>query len=158
VSKLVIYRGLPGCGKTYDATCTITDLPRGTAARSNRDDIRARMFHTVYEPSVDRSFEDLVTEAQHATIRTLLTRGVDVFCDDANLYSDHVARLMRLAIDCDAEWWVRDMTHVPLEVCIEQDARRPWACVGREVITLMFEKHSVEGWAPMPVPDPSWGA
>jgi tRNA uridine 5-carbamoylmethylation protein Kti12 len=126
--------------------------------RSNRDDYRAMMFDYGYRGAPLRPLEDLVTIAQHTAIRGLLRAGVDVICDDPNLYESIVIALAVLAESVDATWRIQDFTHVPLETCIARDRSRAIGgrgndYVGHDVITAMYAKHSPGGWAPMPVPD-----
>ena len=152
MANLIIYRGLPGCGKTASALEEIRCHPRGTMCKISRDDHRRHVFATHYRPESD-DFEDLVTVLQFAAIRAALNQGVDVLCDDTNLYPEHTARLMHLALDCGAKWYIRDLTHVPLEVCTERDALRPLEYrVGAKTIRAMYDRHCVDGWAPMPIP------
>lgn len=161
MTTLVICRGLPGSGKTTYARAVIDDNPRGEAARVNRDDIRWRVFNTECLAGT-RDFEDVVTHLQHGMIRALLATGVTVVCDDTNLYPEHTAALMRLAVEAGVVWMIRDFTHIPLKTCIARDRTRLFSAQSREyvgpvIITAMHTKHSVEGWAPMPVPDLTLG-
>lgn len=137
----MIYRGLPGSGKTTFARAELTRRPLGTVMRVNRDDYRRMALGNRYrvpQPGV----EELVTTAQHAAIHALLLRGVDVICDDTNLYLDHVRALTNLAIRAGAAWRIQDFTGVPLEVCIARDATRPAEeRVGEEVIQRMYDRH-----------------
>jgi tRNA uridine 5-carbamoylmethylation protein Kti12 len=157
---LVIYRGLPGSGKTVRAKAEVVQHPRGAVARVNRDDIRQRVFATEYLPGTG-AFEGLVTVAQHAQITALLHEGVTVICDDTNLYPEHIAALMRVAVAAGCGWEIRDFTHVPVSTCIARDRTRLLSphggYVGEEIIRRMYDKHSVDGWAPMPVPDLTLG-
>lgn len=156
MAELVVCRGLPGCGKTTHAKAEIVRRPRGSVCRINRDDYRRYVFNTTYrrfEGEEIDPLEDLITVLQHAAIRTALTAGIDVICDDTNLYSEHVVCLMRLAVECGAGWRIQDFTHVPLETCIDRDALRFEAGhVGEAVIRAMYDWHSPNGWAPMPIP------
>lgn len=161
MTTLVICRGLPGSGKTTYAESVVVDSPRGTVARVNRDDIRWRVFNTEYFTNSD-DFEDVVTHLQHTMITTLLGAGATVVCDDTNLYPERTAALMRLADAAGVMWVIRDFTHIPLETCIARDRTRLLSSRSREyvgslAITDMHAEHCVNGWAPMPVPDPSLG-
>jgi predicted kinase len=153
-AELFIYRGLPGSGKTFHACAEVQAHPRGTLARINRDDFRRHVFLTHYQPD-SNDFEDLVTALQHGAIRIALNHGTSVLVDDINLIPEHTARLMRLAIDCDAKWWIRDFTHIPLSQCIDQDRMRPLSeRVGAKIIRALHDEHSFNGWAPLPIPSP----
>jgi hypothetical protein len=140
----------------------ISDYPRGTVARVNRDDIRRRVFATEYLPD-SREFEDVITRVQHLMVGALLVDGVTVICDDTNLYPEHTAALMRVAVAAGVKWQVRDFTGIPLSTCLARDHSRLLSThsgdyVGPLIITAMHDKHSVHGWGPMPVPDLNMGA
>lgn len=152
MATLTICRGLPGSGKTHHAVTEILARPRGALARSSRDAHRRHVFATWYQPDSD-AFEDLVSVLQHAQIRTALRAGCDVICDDTNLYPEHCQALMRVANECGCPYEILDFTAVPLATCIERDAARDLdQRVGAKIIREMHAKHSVDGWAPMPVP------
>jgi tRNA uridine 5-carbamoylmethylation protein Kti12 len=161
VTELVICRGLPGSGKTSwtrDQLTTVAEQGRrGRVVRTNRDDYRAMMFDYGYRGAPLRPLEDLVTIAQHTAIRGLLRAGVDVICDDTNLYESIVISLAYLAEAVEATWRIQDFTHVPVETCILRDRARALGVaggfVGEQIIQRMYTKHSPGGWAPMPVPD-----
>lgn len=150
MNELLIYRGLPGSGKTTEALAVIAARPRGSIARVNRDDLCRHAFDTTYQPN-DQLFEDQVTALQHSMIRTLLRRGITVICDDTNLHTEHVIKLTWQAQDCMTPWSVYDLTNVSLELCIERDASRPPGHrVGAAVIRAMWKRH-IEG-QPYPLP------
>lgn len=166
MATLTITRGLPGSGKTSwtrdQLTTVAEDGRRGRLVRSSRDDYRAMMFDYGYRGAPLRPLEDLVTIAQHTPIRGLLRAGVDVICDDTNLYESVVVGLAVLAESVDATWRIQDFTHVPVATCIARDRSRAIGgrgneYVGHDVITAMYTKHSPGGWAPMPVPSYLWG-
>lgn len=126
---LEILRGLPASGKTTYAVQRLDDArfrtPRGSLARVNRDDLRGRVFGTIYQSGPGSSeFEGLVTTVQHAMISTLLRAGTDVICDDTNLDPLYVEALTALAVECGATWRVHDLRWVPLAECIGRDAGR----------------------------------
>jgi tRNA uridine 5-carbamoylmethylation protein Kti12 len=140
---LVIFRGLPGSGKTQQAReilhRAVAVGRRGTIMRINRDDFRAMALDAAYRKP-EGPTEDAVTVATHAAIRALLTAGIDVICDDTNLHADHVAVLVRLAVDTGAHYEIRDLTRtVTLDVCLRRDALRARP-VGERVIRAMHER------------------
>lgn len=150
---LIICRGLPGSGKTTYAEGLLAVWERGTLARVNRDDLRRCVFATGHL-SDQQDFEDVVTAIQHGMMRAVLSRGVNVICDDTNLRTLYVDRLTDLARECNAGWSIHDMTRVPLEVCIERDAARPpERRVGAEKIRALWEKHIALTYDPLPVPE-----
>jgi tRNA uridine 5-carbamoylmethylation protein Kti12 len=161
VTELVICRGLPGSGKTTFARQQLVDAAaagqRGSVVRSNRDDYWAMMFDLGCRDTPTEEIDHVVTIAQHTAIRGLLRAGVDVICDDTNLYESIVISLVVLAEAVDATWRIQDFTHVPVEVCILRDRARAFGVaggfVGEQIIQRMYTKHSPGGWAPMPVPE-----
>jgi tRNA uridine 5-carbamoylmethylation protein Kti12 len=155
VSVLEICRGLPGSGKTHYALGVLARWPRGSIARVSRDTIRGQVFYTRYEPE-SQEFEDSVTALQHEMIADLLRRGINVICDDTNLYDEHLKGLVNVARTVDAGWAIRsEFTTVPLTTCIHRDwMRPPGQRVGAKTITAMFEKHLADHYpAPLPLPE-----
>jgi tRNA uridine 5-carbamoylmethylation protein Kti12 len=154
VSVLEICRGLPGSGKTTYALTRQAEWPRGQIARVNRDMLRGGLFNTRYEPDSD-DFEYLITSLQHSLIWRLLSQGVQVICDDTNLYDEHLLGLVAIARSAAAGWTIQDFTTVPLPACIRRDATRPpGKQVGAKIITAMFDKHLADHYpAPLPTPE-----
>jgi predicted kinase len=118
-NKLVITRGIPGCGKSTWAAQWVAEDPEHRA-EANRDHLRA-MMHRGWG---GHDTEQLVTVSQHAMIEQLLRRGVSVVCSDTNLPQRHARDLATIAMRAGAGFDVMDMTHVPLETCLERNARR----------------------------------
>lgn len=130
MATLTLTRGLPGSGKTTWARTQ-------PGFRINRDDIRAMLRPTW--PHGDSSFEKACTIVQHKAIEGLLREDFDVINDDTNLYTVYFTKLLRIAIDCEANIIIKDFTHVPIEVCIERDAARAKP-VGEKVIRKMWDR------------------
>jgi predicted kinase len=95
--------------------------------------------------------EEQVTVVTHSAIRELLLAGRDVIVDDTNLAPRSVQELRRLALLAGAEFAVVDLTGVPMQVCIERDARRA-ATVGEEVIRDMHSLYLAGKPHPLPQP------
>lgn len=112
-ATLVIYRGLPGSGKSTTAKEWVSNNP-GRRARVNRDSLRA-MMHDGYRTKVT---EEQVTAAQYAMIEALLSRGTSVACDDTNLRDDVVETMRDIASRSGAEVEIVDRRNVPLELCL----------------------------------------
>ena len=148
MTTLHLYRGLPGAGKTTRAVGDVAAATRQgrRVARVNRDVLRDMAHAGCWDPDLT---EAAVTVAQHAAIRALLASGWDVVCDDTNLKPDVFDALVTLAAGVGADVNVIDMRHVPVEVCVAQDAGRPatWpaVCSGARVtaavIRGMAERH-----------------
>lgn len=152
MSKLVITRGLPASGKTTWAKDWVAKNVHGRT-RVNRDDLRAMIHNGEYVKGVT---EQTILKARDVLIASFLRRGLDVVCDDTNLPSGTVRDLMKIAASTGAEVEIVDMTDVPLETCIERDAKRydganPRACVGEQVIRDMDARY-LHGKLPLPVP------
>jgi predicted kinase len=120
VAKLVVTRGLPGCGKTTWALAWVAE-DRSGRARVNRDDLRAMIDGGAWAAGVT---EEKVARARDAVIGDLLRDGVDVVCDDTNLAARTVRELVTVAGRNGADVEVKDMTGVPLETCLARDAAR----------------------------------
>ncbi len=131
--QLMIYRGLPGSGKTYHALREIwAHKDCGVmVARVNRDDIRTQngLLHG--------ENEDFVTSIHRAQISAALNQGLWTICDDTNLNPRFTKSLAELAVSCGAEVVYDDsFLDVPVEECIRRDKNRPDS-VGEVVINRM---------------------
>ncbi len=140
MAKMFITKGVPGCGKSTKAKEMIAN--DGNLIRVNRDDIRLSI-HGGLPWSGKR--EKVVVLMQYAMIRAALEKGVNVIVDDTNLHPGTMQKLKDLATECKAKWEIIDLTNVPIEVCIERDAKRKGrAYVGHDVIRE-FSSKSVLG-------------
>ncbi len=146
--RLFITRGLPGSGKSTVARDMLTEhLTHLIETKSqalnltlvSRDDFR-RMFHGRRLGWARQ--EQLVTDAQDATIVALLLAKTDVFVHDTNLPDSAVARFDRIARAASARLEVIDLRDVPMAECIRRDAARTGAQrVGEAVIRKQFAEH-----------------
>lgn len=148
MSRLYITRGLPGCGKTYEASAWVAEDP-GSRARINRDDLRAMVHGGLHIKGVT---ESRIIAVRDAAISALLRRGVDVVCDDTNLPQRTVRDLGRLAKRAGADLKVWDLTDRPLDECIGRDALRERP-VGELVIREMHTKYLRGRTFPLPMPE-----
>jgi tRNA uridine 5-carbamoylmethylation protein Kti12 len=143
--KLIIMRGLPGCGKTTLARAWVEEDTLGRF-RINRDDTRDMGHGRRLGTSTQ---EHKVTVATHAAVYALLADGCDVMCDDTNLTLQAVAGLYNQAVATDSEFEIWDMTSVPVDVCVQRDKLREGAdCVGEDVIRDMNARH-LDGQPPL---------
>lgn len=151
--KLIITRGLPASGKTKAAREWVND-EETTHARVNRDSLRQMLHNGVYK---GRDTERQVTAVRDAAIVALLDLGINVVNDDTNLPQPVARDLARLGRQHGAEIEVWDLTDVPLEQCLLNDARdetyhgyRP--AVGADVIQGMYDRFLAGATYPLPLP------
>lgn len=148
--KLIITRGLPGCGKSTKARAWVS-VDRANRSRVNRDDLREMMDEGVFVKGVT---EGRILAARDALIRGLLRKGQDVVCDDTNLPQRTARDLMRIAKQMGADFEVWDMTFVDLDTCLVRDAARTdKAPVGAPVILDMYNRFIKGRQHPIPVPE-----
>ena len=133
---LTICRGLPASGKTTWAKEQVSKNPK--TIRVNRDDLRS-MLKPGYQFG-DNRIEDVVTDASQWAVRTALSKGLNVICDDTNLSERAMCGWKEIASTWKGKLVIKDFTDVPIETCIKRDAERgflgfPW--VGEQVIRGM---------------------
>lgn len=116
---LYVTRGLPGSGKSHWAKAWVAEAP-DQRARVNRDCLRDMLAAGCYRMATEAA----VTKAAHGAVRALLLDDWDVVCDDTNLRPEVIAGWRALAAEIGARLEVIDLTAVPVETCIERDARR----------------------------------
>lgn len=121
MTTLIITRGLPASGKSTLARAWV-DEDRDHRAEVNRDHLRM-MLHGV-EWSGSSYLENQVTAAQHASIAALLDQGISVISSDTNLQQRYVRDLAKIAKQAGADIKIIDLSHVPLDTCIQRDAER----------------------------------
>lgn len=156
MSTLHVTRGLPACGKTTWARSWVEE-DRAHRARVNRDDVRGMVDGGVFVKGVT---ETRIVAARDALITTLLSKGVDVVCDDTNLPARSARDLTRIAAKAGAEVQVTDMTDVDVEECVRRDAIRSAAgqrAVGAEVIRDLHARFVKGNPHPLPLPDTQTG-
>lgn len=117
---LIIYIGLPGCGKTRDAEQWARKDP-GSRVTLGRDKLR-RLLHGAYLNIPEQ--EDLVSRAQYALLHLYLRGGVSVAVDDTNLRPEHRKPLEAIAAACGARLEVRDMRDVDPQLCRARNKAR----------------------------------
>jgi len=151
MTKLILTRGLPGCGKTTRAKAWVAEDP-ANRARVNRDDFRA-MFHDSYWTGI-HDCEAQVTAAQHSVVKALLDHGVSVVMDDTHLPQRSVRDSARLAVSTSAEVEIWDMTDIEPSLCIVRDQlRSDKNPVGEDVIQDKYERYVKGKSYPLPLPE-----
>jgi predicted kinase len=150
VTKLLITRGLPGCGKTTYAREWVA-ADREHRARVNRDDLRSMLDHGQFVKGVT---EPRVLASRDAAILSLLSKGIDTICDDTNLPQRTARDLAKLAKRAGAELAVIDLTDVPLETCLERNAARTdKPPVSEAAIKDMHARYLAGRPHPLPLPE-----
>ena len=84
--------------------------------------------------------EKQILAARDAMCRMFLRQGVDVIVDDTNLAAFHEEALRKIALQCQADFEVKDFRDVDIELCIQRDLQRT-ATVGEKVIQEMKAKY-----------------
>lgn len=141
---LILCRGLPASGKTTQALEWIRKDPENRA-RCNRDEMRQALFGVYH--GLDHRQEKAVTEAQRASVRSLLEGGRSVVVDDTNLRMKYARAWADLAHELGAPFHVIDVD-TDVETCVLWDKLRGaepgGRTVGEEVIRGMAERYA--GW------------
>ncbi len=133
-----MYRGLPASGKTTLALAWVNADP-GDRVRLNRDTARIMLHGRRLGTRVQ---EEQVTELLHPAVRSFLRRETSVACDDTNLDPDQAQDLVDMAGWAGARIEVVDLTHVPLDICLERNAERPPHEKVKEVdIHAMYDRY-----------------
>lgn len=138
--------GLPGSGKTTWARHAMQLAPAGEMTRLCRDDLRTMLHSGVFTPTNE---SQVVAIEKQAALIALCQPGADhhVIVDDTNLRPTTLAMWRDLAASVEAEFKVRSFLDMPLETCIERDARRA-VPVGEQVIREMNDGlvHAARRW------------
>lgn len=139
MSKLYVFRGLQGSGKTTQAReLQEAILSKGAQAlKIERDEIRMEILGSYWTGIWED--EKKVTEVQHERISTLLKLGVNVISSDTNLRDKDVQTLMEIAHKVGAEVRFLNLRETPLEVCIKRDAARE-RTVGEDILRDKYNR------------------
>ncbi len=155
----VMIKGLPGCGKSTVAEKMIADSSE-PCVRVERDDIRVYLGYQLGK--MNKESEAHVTRVQEEDLRLVMKeKRRNVISSDTNLNPKCEALYRALCAEYGYEFFIRDMTNVPIETCIAQDAKREGPKrVGETVIRRMAKKYGVGEYAeraiqfPVAVTDP----
>jgi predicted kinase len=129
MSKLIIMKGLPACGKSTRAEEIMK--ADGNVVRVNKDLMRT-MLH--FDKFNGRN-EGMTREAVRTLAKTFLAK-TNVIVDDTNLNEGTMQGWLDLAKEVGAKVEIVDMTDVPTEVCVARDLNRAKS-VGGTVIKNM---------------------
>lgn len=130
MAKLIITRGLPGSGKSYEAEQLMKKS--GNYVRVNKDLLRTMLHFDIF----NHRNEDKTQDASKGLVKMFLKGGTCVIVDDTNLNPKVLQSYKEIAKECGANIEYLDMTHLPVEVCIERDKLREKK-VGAHVIQRM---------------------
>lgn len=147
MTVLVATRGLPASGKTTWARKWVAEAPT-ERHRVNKDDFRYMLNAGYFEKGIT---EKLMLDARDAAVSALLKDGIDVVCDDTNLPSDSLKRLVKLAETAGTDFEVEDFTDVSLDICLERNKVRA-EHIDDDVITVMHDKFLKGKDLPLPIP------
>lgn len=116
--RLIMYKGLPGCGKSTAAREEQGKDPKHVVI-VNKDDIRLEM-----KQDWNLDVEKEVLRKRDFEVSKALSKGLTVISDDTNFAKVHQKRLRELAKKYKSVFEVRDFSDVPLDVCLQRNAAR----------------------------------
>lgn len=134
MKKVILFRGLPGCGKSTRARQILDENP-GAYKRINKDDLRLMLDNNHHTGSNEK----FVLKVRDLLILQALEAGKHVIVDDTNIHPKHEARIREL-VKGQAEVELVDMMDVDIETCIKRDLARPNS-VGPGVIRRMWQEY-----------------
>lgn len=132
---LMIFKGLPGSGKSTEAAALVKREPKRWV-RINRDDLRSMAVGPGNNPHVrDDRREDMVRNAKNELVRQAMREGYDVILDDTHLVPMTVKKLHELAASVGDVTVIEKGVNVDVDTCVKRDAARTgFAHVGEKVI------------------------
>lgn len=135
---LMIFKGLPGCGKSTEAAALIKREPKRWI-RINRDDLRGMAVGPGNNPHArDNDREELMRAMKESLMRQAFDNGYDVILDDTHLVPMTVKKLHKAAEGYGDVTVIEKGFNVSVETCIERDSKRTgFAHVGDKIIKDM---------------------
>lgn len=130
MSKLLILKGLPACGKTTFAK----ELVNKGWKRVNKDDMRMMIDGSKWSRNNEKNI--LTLEKDLALF--MLDSGFNVVVDDTNFA--HEKAWKEVADNIKAEFEVK-FFDVPVMECVERDSKRGDKSVGAKVIFRMYDQY-----------------
>lgn len=131
--KLIMMKGLPGCGKTTEAMRLVKEEGY---KRVNKDDLRAMIDCSKHSKENEKN----IVEARNLLVIHYLDSGYNVVVDDTNFHESNKDALIEIADNCDAEFEER-FIDTPIDECIERDLKRGDKSVGGDVIFRMYYQY-----------------
>jgi adenylylsulfate kinase-like enzyme len=146
---VVLWRGLPGAGKTTAARAEQARL-RAAGQRSvlvGRDHLRS--LAGLDPATTTPTDEDTITALQAALLQTAAHHGLTVLVDDTTLTDTALTHLTDLATRAGAPLEIRDLRDVPLNTCLARDATRTGtAHLGADRLTTIATTAGLTGPTP----------
>ena len=135
---LMIFKGLPGCGKSTEAAALIKREPKRWI-RINRDDLRGMVVGPGNNPHArDNDREELMRSMKESLMRQAFDNGYDVILDDTHLVPMTVKKLHTAAASYGDVTVIEKGFNVDVETCIARDSKRTgFAHVGDKIIKDM---------------------
>lgn len=130
MAKIIITRGLPASGKSYEAKKLMEKS--GNYVRINKDSLRTMLHFDKFNYHNEQKTQN----ASYYLVEMFLKQDVSVIVDDTNLNPKVLQSYKDLAKECGAIIEYLDMTHIPVDVCIYRDKLREKK-VGETVIQKM---------------------
>jgi predicted kinase len=115
--KIIVLKGLPGCGKSTYAKTLIEENPK--AIRLNKDTLRDMLHFGGFNPRNER----YIVETEYQLAEKFLAKEMTVIIDDTNLNELHVAFYKTLTDEYGAEFELVEFD-TSLEDCIIRDIQR----------------------------------
>lgn len=143
--KVIIFRGLPGSGKTTNAR-TLQKHVGGVLV--GRDHLRFAYYGTYHDPDVVD--EQFITEMQEIAIVKAIDNKQNVYVDDMNLRNAYVKRLVQLTQKLNVEHVIVDLTDVDVNDLVLRDAVREKK-VGEELIRDLHKRFVAGKPYPLPI-------
>lgn len=121
---LVIFKGLPGSGKSTEAAALVKKEPKRWV-RINRDDLRGMAVGPGNNPHArDDKREDLVRTFKEALMRQAFDAGYDVILDDTHLQPAGLKKLHAAAAAYGDVKVIEKGVNVDVDTCVARDAKR----------------------------------
>jgi predicted kinase len=158
MKKVIIPRGIPGAGKTTWVKNNLASHTPGTAVRISNDDLSAMLFAQPWGAFFSSdTIRETLGNLRLSMLETFLKQdGIEViYIDNTNLAMKTVRSLEKLAHQYCAEVIINDdFLSVPIEECIERDAKRP-SPVGENIIRKMHKDAArLRPWKSLPTHTP----
>ena len=118
MSKIILMRGLPACGKSTISMGMIKS--KGNTVRLDLDKVR-KMLHF---GDMSKNKEKQSARAMKILASDFLKRGTDVIIDGVNLKNETVKYWENFAKKKGIHFEINDMTDVPVDECVSRDNMR----------------------------------